>query len=112
MTLTETVASPPAEWEPATRYFATYPGDKTRQLNARDGWFVNGWVGPGRKGHFYRPVYAEYDPETDTTRVTFAPVPTWAVERLADTNPAFKAYRETILDLGDPQLDLGDTWNL
>lgn len=43
-----------------------YSGDR------RGSTFLNGRVGPTTAGEYLYPVDAEYDPETDRTRVTFS----------------------------------------
>lgn len=52
--------------------FATYPGDATRILS-------EGPKGPNYMGEVMFPVTAEYDSETDTTRVGFSLVAPQAV---------------------------------
>lgn len=53
-----------------TPFAANYPGDHVADVMTD-----RRIVGPGRGGHRYVPIEASYDPDSDTTRVQFQPIP-------------------------------------
>lgn len=53
-----------------TPFAANYPGDHVADVMTD-----RRIVGPGRGGDRYAPVEARYDPDSDTTRVQFQPIP-------------------------------------
>lgn len=70
---------------------ATYRGDQTGIVEDRK------IVGPDRRGIFWHPTHAEYNTETDTTRVVFRPVPKDVIERMLGGPDGVKAVRDALM---------------
>lgn len=56
--------------------FATYCGDRTGDVDRGT------WLGPDRRGIIWRTTHAEYDADTDTTRVVFRPVADYELDQV------------------------------
>ena len=61
-----------SEREPAPRRTLKFNGDQRHQLDENG---PAGWRGPDSRGLFWRACHADYDLESNLTRMIFKPVP-------------------------------------
>lgn len=78
------------EREPAPRRQATYKGDQQHMVTGGR----QHWLGPDRRGILWRPTHAEYDAQTVSTRVVFAPVAPYEVDQIPGLRDMLAAMQQ------------------